>query len=198
MKTPIDKRYNQFPREYNGQFADNDVYIACQNGTQIFSYGHGILEAYIPSKGRGRNIIRDIENDISTNIIFNIVETDSEVLFRFHAKDMDKLEVYLNPRTFGANISPFSTKNLAKTKYTIPDEDLLRYKKIVSNLPQNQLILLSNNTKAFIKSLTTKNNTLEDIKADMCIKGIKGKEYIHSISQWDNYINYLEKELCKN
>lgn len=36
---------------------------------------------------------------------------------------------------------------------------------------------------------------MENIKADMKLKGLKGKEYIHSIGQWGNYINYLRKEL---
>ena len=43
--------------------------------------------------------------------------------------------------------------------------------------------------------MTTKKNTIENIKADMKIKGLKGKEYIHSIGQWNNYIKYLKEEL---
>ena len=31
----------------------------------------------------------------------------------------------------------------------------------------------------------------------MKLKGLKWKEYIHSIGQWDNYMNYLRKELYK-
>ena len=35
----------------------------------------------------------------------------------------------------------------------------------------------------------------EDIKADMALKCLKGKEYIHSIGKWNEYIDYLRKEL---
>ena len=41
----------------------------------------------------------------------------------------------------------------------------------------------------------TKKNTLEYIKADMAVKGLHGKEYIHSIGRWNEYIEYLKKEL---
>ena len=131
----------------------------------------------------------------SNNIIWNVVETDSEVLFRFNAKYITDLEPYIKPKTNGADRSPFSTKNLPKTKYIIPDEGLVDYKKIVSKLPQNQLIALVHTTNNFLKSLATKKNTYEDIKADMTLKCLKGKEYIHSIGKWNDYINYLRKEL---
>ena len=131
----------------------------------------------------------------SNNIIWNVVETDSEVLFRFNAKYITDLEPYIKPKTNGADRSPFSTKNLPKTKYIIPDEGLVDYKKIVSKLPQNQLIALVHTTNNFLKSLATKKNTYEDIKADMALKCLKGKEYIHSIGKWNDYINYLRKEL---
>ena len=136
---------------------------------------------------------KELKNN--NNIIWNVVETDSELLFRFNAKDIERLELYLKPKTNGADISPFSSKNLPKTKYTIPDEDLVTYKNIVSKLPQNQLIALVHTTKDFIKSLATKKNTYDDIKADMALKGLKGKEYIHSIRKWSEYIEYLERNL---
>lgn len=132
---------------------------------------------------------------MGADIIFSIKETDEEILFRFNAKHMEVLEQYLKPKTNGANRSPFSSKNLPKTKYIIPDEDLIPYKEIVSKLPQNQLISIVHTTNAFLQSLVTKKNTWEDIKADMALKGLKGKEYIHSIGQWNEYIKCLNKNI---
>lgn len=196
LRTPIDEKLKVFPREYNGQFAENDVYIDCQKG-KIFHYGKAILQFYTDSLGRGRNIIKAINNDLGEGIIHNIEQTDEEVLFRFHSKYIEQLEPYLKPKTSGADRSPFSTKNLPKIKYNIPDEDLVVYKEIVSKLPQNQLITLVHTTNSFLKLLATKKNSWENIKADMALKGLKGKEYIYSIHKWDEYIKYLEKELCK-
>lgn len=136
------------------------------------------------------------KNDIDkSNLILNIVETDGEVIFQFHSKHMEQLEPYLKPKTSGADISPFSSRNLPKVKYTIPDEDLVAYKEIIENIPKNQLIALVHTTNNFLKSLATRKNTWENIKADMSLKGLKGKDYIHCIGKWDDYIKYLKRNL---
>lgn len=114
LRTEIDKNTNTFPREYTGQLAENDVYIDCYKGTRIHHYGNRILEAYIPSLGRGHNIIKMIQTDLGDNIVFHIEETDSEVLFRFNSKHMNDLEPYLKPKTNGADRSPFRTKIFQK------------------------------------------------------------------------------------
>lgn len=188
-----DIKTNQFPRKLNGNFEDIDMYIACQKNIKIFYYGKSLLEVYIPSKQRGRNIIKNIQDELGNDIILNIEETDSEVLFKFQSKNMDKLEKYLNPKTSGANISPFSTRNLPKNKtYKIPYEELEVYKEIIKNIPQNRILELTHRTNNFIKNLVTKKVSWEDIKSDMALKGLKGKEYIHSIGEWDKYIDYLK------
>lgn len=237
LRVPIDSKTNMFPREYNGQFADADVYIDCVNNVQIFHYGRGVLEAYIPSLQSGRTMLKFIyrdlinkdntetniseyevtrngetiqvkketitildkevfKNDIDkSNLILNIEETDEEVLFKFHSKHMEQLEPYLKPKTNGADRSPFSTKNLPKLNYIIPDEDLAMYKSIIEKIPKNQLIGIVHITNAFLQSLVTKKNSWDDIKTDMSLKCLKGKEYIHSIGKWNEYIKYLQENL---
>ncbi len=176
-------------------FAENDIYIDCQKG-RIYYYGNRILEFYTDSLGRGRNIVRAIQTDLGNNIIFNIEESDSEVLFKFNAKHMKELEPYLKPKTSGAKISPFSSRNLPRNKsYKISDEASLEYKEIVQKLGQNRIIELTHMTNSFLQSLATKKNPWENIKADMALKGLKGKEYICSIGQWDKYISYLKENL---
>ena len=195
LLAPYDKKTNQFPRKLDGTFEDIDVFISCANNITISYYGKSILEAYVPSIGRGRNIVKSIQLELDNDIIFNIKETSQEVLFQFKAQDMEKLEKYLKPKTNCANRSPFSSKNLPKMKYKIPDEDLLRYKDLMTNLSKKDVLSFGLYTNNFIKSLVTKKNTLEDIKADMKLKGLKGKEYIHSIGKWNEYIEYLKTNL---
>lgn len=102
----------------------------------------------------------------------------------------------LKPKTSGSNISPFSSKNLPQNKeFKIPDEDLNLYKEIVAKIPQERILTLTHITNSFVKSLATKNNPIESIKADMKLKGLKGKEYIYSIGEWDKYINYLKENI---
>ena len=176
---------------------DIDCYIECQHGNKIFYYGKNKLQAYIPSKGRGHNIIKAIKESFQEDIIFNIEETDSEILFMFSTKDADNIIPLLKPKTSGASISPFSSRNLPKSKYNIPDEDLVMYKNITAKIPRERILDITHTTNNYLKSLTTKKNTWDMIKADMALKGLKGKEYIHSIGKWNDYIKYLEENLEK-
>lgn len=196
IKCEYDKHKNQFPRKIDGTFEDGDCYIDCYKNIKVFHYGNKILEAYFPSLMRGKNIIKAIQEEYGNDVIFSIKETDSELFFRFHANDMDRLEKYLNPKTNGADISPFSSKNLPKNKeYKIPDEDFVEYKNIIEKIGQKRIIELTHMTSNYLKSLVTKKNTWKNIKADMSLKGLSGNRYIHSIGKWNDYISYLKNEL---
>ena len=67
------------------------------------------------------------------------------------------------------------------------------YKEIVAKIPQEGILTLTHSINNFIKSLATKKNPIENIKADMKLKGLKGKEYIYSIGKWAEYISYLKE-----
>lgn len=195
LRAPIDQRTNDFPREIDNKYAENDCYIDCMHGNKITYYGKSILQAYIPSLIRGHNILKAI-NEINSSIIFDIEETDEEVLFKFKYVDSDKIIPLLKPRTSGANISPFSTRNLPKNKgYKIPDEDLNLYKEIVAKIPPERILVLTHITNSYIKTLVNRRNTMDKIRADMKLKGLSGKNYIHSIGKWKDYIKYMEKNL---
>lgn len=79
--------------------------------------------------------------------------------------------------------------------FKIPDEELQSYKDMLANIPENKRLSIGIITNNFIKTLATKKNPIESIKADMKLKGLKGKEYIFSIGQWNNYIKYLKENL---
>ena len=196
MKAPYDLTTNDFPRKLIGTLEDVDVYIDCQYGNKIFHYGRDILQAYIPSLGRGHNVLKIIQQT-NPSTIFDIEETDSEVLFKFKYANSNKIVPLLKPKTSGAGISPFSSKNLPKCTYIIPDEDLDMYKQIVAKIPQERILTITHSTNNFIKLLATKKKPIENIKADMKKKCLKSKEYIHSIGKWNEYINYLNKEIEK-
>ena len=85
-------------------------------------------------------------------IITDFYDTDEEVVFKFHYEKKDQLEKYLKPKTSAANRSPFSTKNLPKSNYIIPDEDLDMYKNIVSKIPKESILTVTHSTNSFLKS----------------------------------------------
>lgn len=79
--------------------------------------------------------------------------------------------------------------------FKIPDEQLEAYKEIVAKIPQERILTLTHSTNNFIKSLATKRNPIENIKADMKLKGLRGKEYIYSVGEWDKYIKFLKENV---
>ena len=230
---------NDFPKKLDGTYEDIDCYISCEKDIRIYSYGHGVLEAYIPSVKSGRNILRLFYRDninadnVSTtineyiitkndkeinatkekisiideklfmdelensNLIFDIVETDSELTFKFKASNMELFKKYLKPRTYGANISPFSNKNRPKSKYIIPTEDQMTYDNIIKNLDKDKMVFVAHKTKSYLQSLVNKKNPWDKIKADIIKSGLKNTHYIHSIGKWNDYIKFLENELCR-
>ena len=134
LKVPYDLRTLDFPRTSDGNIDPNydDIYIDCHFGSQIFHYGYTTLCAYIPSIGRGLNILRAIQK-LDSSIITDTRITDEEVLIYFKDKNLNKIIHLLKPRTVGAEISPFSKRNLPRKvkkfePYTIKDPKLLKFK----------------------------------------------------------------------
>lgn len=210
----IDQNTNDFPRNENGNIESDDLYIKCSNGSQIYHYGKSILVAYIPSIGRGHNILLaiasklcGIEGRIDYDKLYNmlekegtvrdIVENDKEIEFKFHAKNINFIAEFLKPNTSGADRSPYSTKNLPKSNYTIPVEDLREYKNIVAKINEDNKLLISQITRGFLKDILSKNPLYRTINfgTDMKKKMLKGKEYIHSEGYWNEYLQYLKKRI---
>lgn len=227
LKCEVDKVTNDFPKTLKDTYEDADVYIDCSFGNKIYHYGHSTLEAYIPSRQRGRNIVNKLyaENINSENVsisrsgkgttykiinrkqfnsdtknskfIFDILKTDSELMFKFYEKNSDKIIPLLKPKTAGADISPFSPKNLPKIIYVIPKTELREYEDIIAPLKEDgKLLALSKLTQNYIKLLSKKRLYRGiDMKSYMRKKMLKGKEFIHSEGYWDDYLKYLRKEI---
>lgn len=228
LKANIDMNTNDFPRDMNDKIEDYDVYIKCRKG-QIYHYGHSTLVCYCDSLGAGRNILKELGNELGidisacttekenkdgntyrvyeyekyyklledTKVIFNIEETDSEVMWRFYDKNIELMTKYMQPQTSGASISPFSTRNLPKQKYEINADDLRVYKKITDSIPKEDLLTLSHLTKRFISEIMSKNKAYKNtnIKQVMKKNMLKGKEFIHSEGFWNEYLEFITKNI---
>lgn len=219
IKPNLDLQLNDVPRNDDGSIdpSYDDIYIKCANGSQIYHFGRSILVAYIPSIGRGHNILIAIAKELKLidedtksrdygtlysilnkdKTVFDIMENDEEIEFKFNAKNIELIAKYMKPQTSGADISPFSTRNLPKLSYTIPNEDLRDYLEITNRIPKEDKWLIGRITNEFMNNILSKNTLYKTItmKTDMRKKMLKGKEYIHSMGYWDEYIKYLKKEL---
>lgn len=209
LKTELDQNTNDFVRRDDGSIEDIDVYIDCSFGNRIYTYGHinntkpVWLQAYIPSLGRGRNIVKALkEKDI---MFVDVRENDEEVEFKFKAADIEIVAELMKAKTSGAGISPFSTKNLPKSDVKIPTDEIARYKEITSIIPNSNLLFISKTTNEFLDNIlqkglrkSTKDKKF-DCKSDM--KKLKMarqvKEYIYIKNFWNEYLDYLEKEITK-
>lgn len=195
----LDQNTNDFPRDESGSICTSfdDLYIRCRFGNKIYSYGHGVLVAYIPSLGRGHNIL----NKLDDKIPFDIVESDSEIEFKFKYKDLDLvaelLHAHLSPKDREGNyhyISPYSQKNINKLNVKIPDGKLEEYKKLTANLGDNHMQIMRDIAKDFLKTLTNRQYKADNLKADIRKTGLKNKEYIYYIGKFDEYLNFIKKK----
>lgn len=210
----IDQNTNDFPRDERGNIDSDDVYIKCAYGNQIYHYGRSTLVAYIPSLGRGHNILLALGKELcgvedripydelyslleQQGKIWDIVENDKEIEFKFSAKDIELIAKYLKPQTGGANISPFSSRNLPKRKYDIDLTDLQEYREIINKIPKGNILIIKNLTSQFLNDSLKKDKAYRrvDINADMKKKMLKGKEYIHYIGKWNDYIKFLKENI---
>ena len=206
----LDIDTHDFPRDANGEIADgyDDLYISCYYGNKIFMYGHdtnkrAILSAYIPSLGRGRNIKKVLDDKEIPYTDY--LETDSEVCFNFKAKDIEEIARLLKAKTAGADISPFSVKNLPKDKSVeIPSNEIERYKEITNKVQRDDLLLIHKITSDFLCSVLQKRyrkydkefDYKRDMKRFMLARQIK--EYIWKKEMWEEYLKYLDKEITKH
>lgn len=198
---------NDFPRNASGGICeDTGTYIKCKYGSKIYFYGlndnrRAVLAAYIPSRGRGRNIKKELDKlGIDT---FDYDESDEEAVFKFLATDIDTVAKLMKASTSGANISPFSTKNLPKVTIDIPENEILKYKILVSKLDKSDIRYIAKMNNAFLDDVLAmklrppKKRKPFDYKSDMrsmkLARDIKG--YIWSKGLWQDYLEYLEKEI---
>ncbi len=198
---------HDFPRDENGNIdPDAETYISCQYGNKISYWGlnssrRGVLIAYIPSLGRGRNIKKALKKQKIE--IFDYDESEEEVMFKFLASDIEPVAELMKARTIGSGTSPFSPKNLPKADVEIPKDKMAVYKEITACLGKSDLLLIRNTNTAFLTDVLQKKlrkatgDKKFDYKQDM--RNLKMsrqvKEYIYTKNMWDEYCEYLKKEV---
>ena len=195
----IDKSTNDFARDCTGKIDKDNVYIACYYDIKIWHYGGSKLIAYIPSLQRGHNIIKSLKK-AGVNV-FDCDDSDEEVMFKFDASDIETVTSFIKPKTSGAGISPFSSKNLPKAKVDIPENEMAKYKSLISKL-DNPLAIRGFNTSflddVLAKKLRPKGKRKPfDYKSDMMAMKLSHdvKGYIWNKGLFEDYLEFLEKEI---
>lgn len=238
VKAEYDLVTKDFPRLENGNLdpSFDDLYIDCANKIQIKHGGGNILACYIPTKHRGMNILKKIYQDkisktlpeettsdgkkyleklcaelVEKEVLVSAEVLDFEVFFEFKAVEIEYIAKLVGAKTNGASISPFSSKNLPREPYKIPEKDMKIYKESIKGFPTITRdmgkgpievpdgLLINRITSRFDEVIAATQKPDFDVGKDRRAKGLKPKEYIHSFGPeiWQQYCDFL-KEASKS
>lgn len=202
----IDENTQDFPKNPDGSVDEDMIYISCQLGNKIWYYGlsdnrRAILGAYIPSTIRGNNIKKAMQKEKIE--FFDYDESDEESTFKFKAEDIDAVATLLKARTYGANISPFSSKNLPKSDVELPEEELNKYKAISSKVGTSGMSIIKDANEAFLENVMEKDmrkklkNKKFSCRDDMKMNKMSRqfKEYVYSRGYFEKYLKYLDSKV---
>ena len=201
----LDMETNDFPRNSDGKIDDDvGLYIPCKYNGKIYAYGregkYMQLCAYIPSRTRGRNIKKQMDKDKVSYHHYD--ETDEEVSFLFPSTEIDIVAKLVGAKVSGANISPFSTRNLSKNKdIKIPEEDMGKYKNIVKTINKNNMYQIRIVTNNFLNNVLQRKERKKDKNFDWKADSKRMKlsrqlkEYIYMKGYWNNFISYFQKNI---
>lgn len=227
VKAEYDLSTNDFPRLENGSLdpSFDDLYIVCKNNVKIKHGVGNVLGCYIPSKSRGLNILRQIYKDkifktlpadkgqyaenlcselVKHEILVSAEVLDYEVIFEFKADTLDYIAKLVGASSYGANISPFSSKNLPREPYKIPEKDMKLYKAAIKDFPirttnlhgkaieSPDMTLINKLNREFDEVIIKSQPKNFNIKEDKKKKCLKVKEYIHSMGMWQEYCEFLK------
>jgi len=154
------------------------------------------------------------EKLVEKEILLDIDVLDFEVYFTFKTSLIDYIAKLVGAKTSGANIGALSVKNLPKNHYEIPKSDLDQYEKLIKLLPTRTMerqgkngetikatmpdaVIIKGIMKGFelvIKKAKGKNY---DLNTEQRKRGLRGREFIHSIGMWNEFIKYVTNEVKK-
>lgn len=129
-----------------------------------------------------------------SDLIFDIEETDEEILFKVKDKNFEKIAEIISPLLSGASISPFSPKNLPKVKLNMTPTQIQKYKEIIDKIPKEDKLVIGKLNNQFLSTILCKKLRLklDVLKQDMKKEQMKTKDYIYFKGYEDDYLKFLE------
>lgn len=111
---------NEFDKR-NLEPIKDDTYIVCSKEGQIYRIDNEILAYYRPSRGNSEQFCKKLI-DLGVKDVKNY-STDGDILIRFNEDDLDIVANEVGASTTGADIKPWSVKNLRKLKWFKDQKD---------------------------------------------------------------------------
>lgn len=204
VKAHYDQQTKDFIRDDEGNLDPDfgDFYLSGRSGIEVKHGFGGELACYIPKLQLGNNVLKSYYDSVIGNrgdksvdkIVSELRDSgyvndvdilSTEIFFTFDAEHLDTLAPIIKLKTSGANISPFSTRNLPKKPYTIPDKDMDKYKEAKDGLSGLEIARLN---EEFIAE-----NFDSDFKTNLRKSMLKPIQYFHKEKIWDKYCNFIEE-----
>lgn len=104
----------------------HDLFIQCYREGQIYRINKNILAYYRPLRGYVNQMIEKLDG-LGVRDITDY-STDGDTLIHFNEEDLELAMQVFEPVTSGANISPWSVKNLRKLKWFKDNIDFYKEK----------------------------------------------------------------------
>lgn len=151
---------------------------------------------------------------IDADILFDIDVLDYEVMFGFKTSLIDYIAKLVGAKTSGANIGALSVKNLPKNHYEIPKNDLDQYEKLIKLLPIRTMerqgkngetikatmpdtVIINGIMRSFESIIKKAKGKNYDLNTEQRKRGLRGREFIHSIGMWNEFIKFVTNEVKK-
>ena len=142
---------------------------------------------------------------VETEVLVSAEVLDFEVYFEFKTDIMDYIAKLVGAKTNGSKISPFSSKNLPREPYKIPEKDIKFYKEALKDFPKVTRDMGKGPIEVpdglLIKQINGQFDEVIaasgiDVSKDRRAKGLKPKEYYHSLGNeiWQRYCEFLKEE----
>lgn len=110
LRVPICESTHDFSRKLDGTLEDIDVYIPCKDGIQVFYFGRGQYEVYVPSLIKGHNILKQLyykhinPDNVDVTEIKRTIKDKETVTYNYHIIDNDLYESELKTSDFFTDI----------------------------------------------------------------------------------------------
>lgn len=197
---PYDLDTKRFPVNDTGGVDDSfdDLYIPCRKGVIKHTYEQDRLAVWFYSKStQGKNVYKALTKKYpKLDLKYEDYEEDCAIYF--NSEDINKVSTIVKPRTSGASVKPYSSKNLPKPDYNIPGKDLARLYSITKDMDRvTKMHFIKACNKEFNNTINKIKGKKYDAEKERKESNMKPKEFIHSIGLWDDYIEFVSEQYNK-
>ena len=196
----IRDEFGQLDKSFDG------YYIKCSNDIKIRHGFDNVLSCYIPSLGRGNNILKKIYCDkykakeenlpslraickklVDDEVLLDVDVLDCEVYFIFEESILGYIAEIVGARSNGSDIQPIDIRNLPKETYGIPECRLEEFAKVSKEIDMP----IAKYKKMYIDFIESKTNNRNNLMQKFQALEIPPKNFIYKCGLWKELLQFM-------